>query len=483
MSGGNAPQLELLEFHLQNSQSSRLAGKLDEATEHISAAFRINSHSVPVLMEMGLLHQQRGEWTEARKFFELVQTTQPDNPQILDAIGHTWQAQNNFDKAMDYWRCAVKINPDYADAWQNLGLAHEHQDELPEAIACHQKVTALLPKQSKSHRLLGTAQLDYGLLSAARQCFNRAIELAPDDPEAIWQRFFLRALAGEFPDAWVDYECRFHLPSRTTPDHGFVAPRWRGEMLPGKTLLLHAEQGYGDTLQMVRYAPRVAERADRILLWAPKSLLTLLSTVSDIDEVVSDKPPEDTFHAHSPLMSLPGVFGDSLETLPKKVPYLGNYPQTNTKKTVKIGLAWAGSGNQPLDRRSVLLSELAPLISVNEVSWHSLQLGPEAAQIANSGWTDLIHDNSEQLNDFAATATMMAELDLIICVDSAVAHLAGALGKPVWVLLSFAPDWRWGWEGEISPWYPSARLFRQKYGETWSSVGERMTTALRSLVG
>ena len=480
MPDGNAPQLKL---HLQNSQASRLADNLEEAAEHIAAAFQINSHSMPVLLELGLLHQQRGEWAEARKFFELVQTAQPDNPQILDAIGHTWQCQKDFDKAIDYWRRAVELNPDYADAWQNLGLAHEHQGELPETIACHQKVTALRPEQSKSHRLLGSAQLDYGLLPAARQCFDRAVELAPDDPEAIWQRFFLRGLVGEFPDAWADYECRFQLPGRTTPDPGFTVPRWRGEALPEKTLLLHAEQGYGDTIQMIRYAPRVAERAGRILLWAPKSLRTLLSKMNGVDEVVTNKPPAGTFHAHLPLMSLPGVFGDSLETLPKQVPYLGDFPQTNTKKPVKIGLTWAGSGNQPLDRRSVLLSDLTPLTSVDGVEWHSLQLGKGAGQIANSEWASVIQDGSDQLTDFAATAAVMVELDLIICVDSAVAHLAGALDKPVWILLSFAPDWRWGREGETSPWYPSARLFRQGYGETWTSVGERIATALRPLIG
>ena len=480
MTGGNAPQLER---HLQNSQASRLAGNLDEAAEHIAAAFQINSHSVPVLKELGLLHQQRGEWDEARKFFELVQTAQPDNSQLLNAIGYTWQAQNNFDQAMVCWRRAVELNPDYADAWQNLGLAHEHKDELPEAIACHQKAAALRPEQSKAHRLLGVAQLDYGLLPAARQCFDRAIELAPDDPEAIWQRFFLRGLVGEFPEAWVDYECRFHLPGRTTPDPGFTAARWQGEPLPGKTLLLHAEQGYGDTLQMIRYAPCAAEHAGRILLWVPNSLRTLLSTVSGVDEVVTKKPLDGTFHAHIPLMSLPGVFGDSLETLSKNVPYLGNFPKNNTGKPVKIGLAWAGSGNQPLDRRSVFLNDLSPLTDVDGVGWHSLQVGDQIAQIADSEWAGVIQDSSDQLTDFAATAEVMAKLDLVICVDSAVAHLAGALGKPVWVLLSFTPDWRWGWEGETSPWYPSARLFRQEYGETWASVGERMAAALKSFVG
>jgi tetratricopeptide (TPR) repeat protein len=480
MPGGDASEFETL---LHQGQACRLAGDLDEAAQHLAAAIQLEPNSVPALMEQGLLRQQQCQWTQARECFTRVQSVQPDNPQILDAIGYTWQAQLDFDQAILLWRRAVKLKPDYADVWQNLGLAHEHRGELPEAISCHQQAATLRPEQSKAHRLLGTAQLDYGVLPAAQKCFDRALELAPDDPEAMWQRFFLRALTGDFPGAWADYECRFQLPARTTPDPQFAAPRWNGEPLPGQTLLLHAEQGFGDTIQMIRYAPRAAERAGRILLWAPAPLRALMATAHGVDEVTTTKPTEGTFAAHLPLMSLPGVFGDSLETIPREIPYLGNPSPRERGKPMKIGLAWAGSGNQPLDRRSVTLSDLTPLLAVGNVEWHSLQLGEAAGEISGSAWVDGVQDRSGQLTDFAATAAVMGGLDLVICVDTAVAHLAGALGQPVWLLLSFAPDWRWGHDGETSPWYPSARLFRQGQGEGWRAVAQRMAGALEVFAG
>lgn len=474
---GDATEFEIL---FSQGQACRLAGHLDEAARHLDAAIQLNPNSVPALMERGLLHQQQAQWTEARECFTRVQTVQPDNPQILDAIGHTWQAQLDFDQAIAHWQRAVELKPDYADVWQNLGLAHEHRDELPEAIACHQQAATLRPEQSKAHRLLGSAQLDFGVLPAAQKCFDRALELAPDDPEAIWQRFFLRALTGDFPGAWADYECRFQLPGRTTPDPQFTAPHWNGEPLPvGQALLLHAEQGFGDTLQMIRYAPRAAERAGRILLWVPAPLRELLATARGVDEVVSTKPSEGTFAAHLPLMSLPGVFGDSLKNIPNETPYLGNPSPREPGKSMEIGLILAGSGNQPQDRRSVALSDLTPLLAVENIEWHSLQLGNAAAEISGSAWDGAIQNRSVDLTDFAATAAVMAELDLILCVDTAAAHLAGALGRPVWLLLSFAPDWRWGREGETTPWYPSACLFRQSHGEGWAVVAGRMADALK----
>jgi tetratricopeptide (TPR) repeat protein len=472
---GDATEFETL---LSRGQACRLAGNLDEAARHLDAAIQREPNSLPALMERGLLHQQQCQWPQAREYFSRGQSIQPNNPQILDALGHTWQAQLDFDQAILHWRRAVELKPDYADVWQNLGLAHEHRDELPEAIACHQQAATLRPEQSKAHRLLGTAQLDYGVLPAAQKCFARALELAPDDPEAMWQRFFLRALTGDFPGAWADYECRFRLPGRTTPDPDFAAPRWSGEPLPGQTLLLHAEQGFGDTIQMIRYAPRAAERAGRILLWAPAPLRALLATARGVDEVTTAKPAEGTFAAHLPLMSLPGVFGDSLETIPNKTPYLGSPSPREPGKPMKIGLAWAGSGNQPLDRRTVALDDLAPLLAVENAEWHSLQLGGPAKEISRSAWAEVARDRSGQLTDFAATAAVMGELDLVICVDTAAAHLAGALGRPVWLLLCFAPDWRWGREGERNPWYPSVRLFRQSHGEEWTTVAQRMAKAL-----
>ena len=462
MEGGEQP--EILR-HYQAGQEARLAGDLDKAAEHLFQAFELNSSSIHILLEIGLLQSQRGEWEHASHCFEQALQIQPDNPQALDAMAHACQAQGQRPEAVDYWKRAVDLQPDYVDAWQNLGLAHEHLDQLPEAITAHQQAANLRPNDSKTHRLLGMAQLDYGLLPAARKCNERALELSPNDPETIWQRFFLRALENDFPAAWVDYECRFDLPGRTTPEFTSHAPRWQGEELPGQTLLLHAEQGFGDTLQMIRYAPRCAERVGRVHVWAPKALKRLVAAAPGVATVV-DHP--DAFDAHLPMMSLPGVFGDSLETIPS-APYLGSANSSGPLRN--LGLAWTGSGKQPLDRRSVPLEELAPLWDVPGVTWHSLQVDAKEDLEATP-----LRDRAGELKDFAATTEVMVELDGVVCVDSAVAHLAGALGVRSWVLLSFAPDWRWGREGNSSPWYPSLTLVRQQYGENWATVSKRLAT-------
>ena len=466
MEGGEQPDILR---HFQAGQEARLAGDLDKAAKHLFQAFELNPTSIHILLEIGLLQSQRGEWEHARHCFDQALQVQPDNPQALDAMAHACQAQGQLSEAIEYWSRAVDLQSDYADAWQNLGLAHEHLDQLPEAIAAHQQAASLRPDDAKSHRLLGMAQLDYGLLSAARKCNERALELAPDDPEANWQRFFLRALEGDFPGAWPDYECRFNLPGRTTPDFSSDAQRWQGEELPGQTLLLHAEQGFGDTLQMIRYASRCSERVGRVHVWAPEALRRLLANAPGVSAMV-DQP--GAFDAHLPMMSLPGVFGDSLES-PPTAPYLGKWSGADTPLR-NIGLAWAGSGNQPLDRRSVPLAELSPLWNVPDVTWHSLQVDRRES-IAGTP----LRDRADELTDFAATAEVMAELDAVICVDSAVAHLAGAIGVRAWVLLSFAPDWRWGREGERTPWYPSLKLVRQEHGESWITVAQRLAPQLQ----
>ena len=445
---------------LQQAQAARLANQLDQAAHLLGVAFEKYPEALPVAKELALLHQQRGEWPEARDCLELILAQEPHNSQAFNVLGQICHAQGGLPEALGHWQKAVEITPDYAEVWQNIALAHEHLDQQPEAIAAHQQVVRLLPDNSRAHRLLGMAQLDYGLLPAAHHCFERALTLAPDDPENKWQNFFIRALAGDFPQAWPLYECRFQLPGRTTPEHDFTQPRWQGEQLVGQTLLLHAEQGYGDTLQMIRYLPRVSERVEHLILWAPEPLVPLLQKMPGIDEVVSRKTDALSFEVHLPLMSLPGIFEDSLETIPKTVPYLGD-PTPSAQPPRKVGLAWAGSGSQPLDRRSIPATDLAPLLEA-PVEWHSLQWGQTAP--------GSLHDHSSELTDFAATAELIQTLDLVISVDTAVAHLAGALGKPVWILLSPAPDWRWGHEGSASPWYPTAQLHRRASGQTWPQL-------------
>ena len=466
----NSPQLNDL---LQQAQAARLANQLDLAARLLGVAFEKYPDALPVAKELALLHQQRGEWPEARDCLELILSQEPHNTQVLNALGMAWQAQSDLPKAIEYWQKAVSINPEYTDVWQNIALAHEHLNQLPEAIAAHQKVVTLRPYDSKAHRLLGMALLDYSLLPAANQCFERALELDPDDPENLWQRFFIRALTEDFPNAWQDYECRFNLQSRTTPDHGFAQPRWQGESLPEQTILLHAEQGFGDTIQMIRYAPRVSELVNKIILWVPKPLEKLMNTVEGVDHVITQYSSSTQFDVHLPLMSLPGVFQDSLESIPTQIPYLGASSSDDNNRAIrKIGISWAGSGNQPLDRRSLPFGEFQPLLEDETIEWHSLQYDTPTP----SG----LIDHRSEITDFSATAGVIDSLDLIITIDSAIAHLAGAMGKPVWIILNFAADWRWGLDKGQTAWYPSARLFRQAPNQPWSSVMTNIQTALHA---
>ncbi len=470
--GGEQP--EILK-HFQAGQAARLAGDLDKAAEHLFQAFELNPASIHILLEIGLLQQQRGEWEHARHCFEQALQVRPDNPQTYDAMARACQAQGHLAEAIEHWNRAVELQSDYAEAWQNLGLSHEHQNALPKAIECHQRVAELKPENSNAHRLLGMAQLDYGLHDAAAKCNRRALELAPEDPEANWQRFFLRALEGDFPGAWDDYEWRFQLPGRTTPNVPLDIPRWTGEEATHGTLLLHAEQGFGDTLQMLRYLPRIAMRVGRVELCVPAPLLPLLEDEPCLNAVHPHIPARPTADFHLPLMSLPGVFGDTLETLPSETPYLklpagdAMLPPKGCRR--RVGLAWRGSGTQPLDRRSLPDAALEALRGA-PVEWVSLQ--PE------SGAPDGFIEVSDQLTDFGATARLMSELDLVISVDTAAAHLAGALGRPTWLLLSFAPDWRWLRAGTASPWYPQMKLFRQAQGEGWGPVLARVCRELQA---
>ena len=459
-----------LNFLLSQAQTARLDNRLEKASTLLEKASQLDPDSISVLMERALLHQQCTQWSESRRCLQSILLAKPENSQVLNAIGHTWQAEGNFNEALNFWEKAVAIQPEYADVWQNIGLAHEHLDNLPEAISAHQRVVELEPANARARRLLGMAQLDYGLLPAAEKCFDHALELDPEDPENRWQRFFIRALAGDFSSTWGDYECRFDLPGRTTPDHGFPQPRWQGELLPDKTLLLHAEQGYGDTIQMVRYIEKISEHVEKIILWVPLPLASLMESIDQIDEVITHKPNADTFDVQLPLMSLPGIFGDSLETIPKCVPYLGNTVEEIKSDYHKIGVCWAGSGNQPLDRRSIPIEEFKPLFVRTDLEFHSLQTGQTPPL--------RFHDRSPEMTDFKATSEIIQELDLVISIDTAAAHLAGAMGKPLWILINFAPDWRWGIEKEHSDWYPSARLFRQNYGESWNTVITRLSEEL-----
>lgn len=294
-------------------------------------------------------------------------------------------------------------------------------------------------------------------------------------------------MLGDFVRGWQEYEHRWTLSENHGRQREFAAPRWQGGELAGRTLLLHAEQGLGDTLQFVRYAPLLVRRGARVIVLCQPPLKRLLMEMEGISVVADDEPlPE--FDLQLPLLSLPRAFGTTLATIPAEVPYLRADPvdvrawgrKLDDKDHFKIGLVWAGNRRHLNDRnRSCTLDAFAPLAAVSGIRLYSLQKDAAAAEIQNAPATMRLVDVGKELVDFADTAAAITCLDLVITVDTAVAHLAGALARPAWLLLPFAPDWRWMLAREDSPWYPSLRLFRQNQAGDWSGVLTAVMNALQ----
>jgi hypothetical protein len=306
------------------------------------------------------------------------------------------------------------------------------------------------------------------------------LALKPDHAGAHLNRALALLLTAEFDEGWQEYEWRFAVAHY---DRKFDRPSWTGEPLGGRSILIHAEQGFGDALQFVRYVPSVAERGGRVVLETPEPLVRLARTVAGVSQVVARGDRLPAFDCHCPLLSLPRVFKTNLSTIPSAVPYLSAPAGSSagwaewipTTPGLRVGIVWAGTTVGAIDLRL-----LQPLWELDRVSWFSLQVGERSGDISSLAGAK-IADLSPCITDFAETAAAVCRLDLVISVDTAVAHLAGALGRPTWVLLRHPPEWRWLLEREDSPWYPTARLFRQRKEGDWPEVVREVAATLAQI--
>jgi tetratricopeptide (TPR) repeat protein len=341
------------------------------------------------------------------------------------------------------------------------------------------------------HCNLGNTLLDKKQPKEAIAAFLRCIAINPTVPEAHYNYSLALLTLGDFQQGWEEYEYRLKCKGLFLR-RDFTQPQWDGSPLEARTILLYAEQGVGDALQFIRYLPLVEQRGGRIIVECQAELQRLFQTTAERCQIVADGQPLPAFDLHCSLLSLPRVFQTTLANLPQTVPYLQADAEETRKwqhrladdsPIVKVGLAWAGNPDHKNDRnRSMKLARLAPLGQAPGVRFFSLQKGATAAQAKTPPpGMDLV-DWTEELKDFADTAALIANLDLVIAVDTAVVHLAGAMGKPVWTLLPFVPDWRWLLEREDSPWYPTMRLFRQNSWGDWDSVITRVADALSQWV-
>jgi len=317
------------------------------------------------------------------------------------------------------------------------------------------------------------------------------VQIDPGIADAHWNRALAWLLTGNFAQGWPAYEWRWKTTQLTPPS--FPQPCWDGSPLAGRTILLYSEQGLGDTLQFIRFAPLVQQRAGRVIVLCQDSLLPLLANFPGVAQVVGHDAPLPAFEVQAALLSLPGLLGTTLETIPASVPYLTvptelieqGRQHLSGAGPFSVGIVWQGNPRHPKDRRrSVPLVAFEPLAQVEGVHLVSLQEGAGAEQLAALAGRFAVQDVGSRLSgDWAETAAVLQNLDLVICVDTALAHCAGALGVPVWLALPFAPDWRWLLGRPDSPWYPTMRLFRQDTSGDWQGVFARLAAALRERQG
>ena len=436
----------------------------------------------------GRIRQAEGRLGEAETHYRRSLALEPGQAKAHNNLGCVLQMQGRLAEAIGAFRRALALDPQLAQANQNLSAITRDPESARNAAAAYRRALEANPHDAEAHCNLGNVYRELGMHREAIASFADAIRLSPQYAEAHYSRAEALLLCGELAEGWREYEWRGQVKGLGTPARAFAQPLWNGEPLAGKTLLLHAEQGLGDTIQFVRYARLAAERCATVLLECQPQLAGLLRGVPGVAQVIARGEPLPQFDAHLPLLSLPRVFGTTVETVPRDGPYLRADPEKRERwrrelgeGPLHVGLAWAGRPQQWDDRkRSISLSTLAPLATLDGVSFHSLQWGEAAAQAVPQEMR--LERYGDRIRDFSDMAALVAVVDLVVTVDTSVAHLAGALGAQTWVLLARAPDWRWLLEREDSPWYPTMRLFRQRSDGDWLDVATRVARALREAV-
>lgn len=481
------PAFAIAHHNLGNALRSN--GRLDEAIAAYRQTIAVNPGYLKAYGSLGSALQEKGQLEEAITCFRRAIALKGDSAEAYCSLGGALKDKGQFDEAIAAYRQAIALDPNSPILYNNLGVALKAKGQVEEGIAACRHAVDLKPDLHLTHLNLANCLVEAGKLDEAMACSRKAIALKPDFAEAHVNLAFSLLLSGELSRGWVEYEWRWKCRSFASAQRNFPRPLWDGQPLKGATLLLHAEQSVGDTLQFVRYLPLAAQKGGKVILECPAELQRLLRTMAGDCRVVARGEPLGAFDAHCPLVSLPRVFGTTLENIPNQVPYIRADVELSRKwrarmagdvNTVKVGLAWGDSRTRESDRnRSMPLSALSPLGQLPGFSFYSIQKRDPADQLVPEGLK--LIDWTGEFADFADTAAFIANLDFVIAADTAVVHLAGAMGKRVGVMLPFVPDWRWLLKRKDSPWYPSMRLFRQPAMGDWDSVTKQVTEVLRAL--
>jgi Tfp pilus assembly protein PilF len=460
-----------------------------EALASYDRALAIKPDHVGALNNRGLALLGLHRPADALASFDRALAVRPDHAGAHNNRGNTLQELQRPAEALASYESALAIRPDHAEALYNRGVVLKGLRRPDEALASFDSALAIDPNHVDALNNRGVVLRDLDRPHEALASYDRALSLDPGYAEAHSNRSCVALLLGDFERGFEEFEWRWRVPEIAPWRRDFAQPLWRGEApLEGKTILLHAEQGFGDAIQFARYVPLVAARGAKVVLEVPPPLAALFARVEGAALVVGRGDELPAFDCHCPLASLPLAFKTRLETIPAQVPYLSAAPDrvATWRQRLppagkrRVGIAWAGNANFKGDQsRSIGLARFSPLLAVPGIEFVGLQ------RDLRDGDRDILRNHPQVVHlgdaiaDFGDTAAVMSSLDLVISSDTSVAHLAGALGKPVWVLLQFVADWRWLRGRSDNPWYPTARLFRQGQIDDWESVVGRVAEALR----
>jgi Flp pilus assembly protein TadD len=477
------------ELHLSLAKALCDEQRFREAAESFRKVIALRPTDLRAHIGLGAMLQEAGELQAATEEYVRILQAEPGCAEAYTNLGMVCQELGDLGLAIELQRQAVALAPEMAEAHNNLGSALSKQGNSEEALDCFRRVLALKADHAGAQFNIGHVYANRGDLGTAEEYYRQALACQPQSDTFRFYLGILHLLQGKFSVGWAEYEFRWGSKQLRNGRRDFSQPQWRGEALRGETILLHGEQGLGDTMQFARYATMVAERGGRVVLEVQPGVRRLIGGMDGVAQVLSRGDDLPEFAWHCPLMSLPLAFETELASIPRAVPYLRAdevervaWANKLAGKDLRIGLAWGGDPKHTRERvRSIRLAELAPLTAIAGTRFYSLQKGPAAAQIREIPAGMEIVDLDAEQKDFADTAAIVANLDLVISIDTSVAHLAGAMGKPVWVLLHHAPDWRWMLDREDSPWYPTARLFRKSAGEGWDAVVERVGMEIEKL--
>ncbi len=474
--------------------------------------------------------QRAGALLEAKRYqesaaaYERLRAHRPEWPDVHNCLGRVLHEMREYARAIGCYTRAIELDPAHASAMSNLGALFLDCGELKAAGVMLRKAIEVDPERLEAYSNLGTLLSREGDVRGAVDCFQRvlrekpahvpalcslgylhdcagdeegavgyfqlALATEPESPVALFNMAPRWLAAGDFARGWAAYEARWGVRLFSSKRQKFAQPQWQGQDVAGKRVFLYSEQGFGDTFQFVRYVPMVAALGAEVVLAVQPPVRRVLGDVPGTTQVIAsgEEPPAE-FDFHCPLMSLPGVFGTELQTIPAEVPYISAdrdlaelWAQRLVGGGVRVGLVWSGNPQHGRDKlRSVPLAEFAGVLGVPGVTFYSLQKGPGVAELAGMDAALRPVSLDAELLDFADTAAAIDSLDLVICVDTSVAHLAGAMGKPVWMLVPAASDWRWLKDRTDSPWYPTMKLFRQQKLREWGGVLHSVKTELERL--